>query len=252
MKEEYLLTGKLEPTNEPYAIAKIAGIKLCESYNRQYGTMYRSVMPTNLYGPNDSYDLHNSHALPALIRKFHLAKLASRGDRAGILKDEARFGPIPREVTMSLGLDSSTPTLKPDVIIWGTGRPRREFLHVDDMAAASVLVMGLPDEALLSLPGFDPDSEKQGSHEPGNPSFVNIGAGKDITIAELAMTIKDVVGFDGAIAFDAEKPDGMKRKLLDIIRIRSMGWAPTIGLREGIRRTYEWYIEQVRVSRYKR
>ena len=176
MREEYLLSGYLEPTNEPYAVAKIAGIKLCESYNRQHGTHYRSVMPTNLYGPNDSFDLENSHVLPAMLRKFHLAKLAGQGDWEGIRLDEERFGSIPKEVREAL----------PGVRLWGTGVSRREFLHVDDMAAACVFVMQLSDD--------------QYSHAcaGGEVSHLNVGCGKDHTIRELAEIIRKAVGFEGA------------------------------------------------------
>lgn len=182
IKEEYLLTGPLEQTNEPYAIAKIAGIKLCESYNRQYGRQYVSVMPTNLYGPNDNYDLNNSHVLPALIRKAHEAKL--RGD--------AQY------------------------VVWGTGTPRREFLYVDDLADACVHLMAM---------GYDGD-------------LVNIGTGEDVTIAELAHTVMDVVGFRGEVVFDRSKPDGTPRKLLDVSRLAGLGWRAKTPLKEGIARAY--------------
>ena len=234
MKEEYFLSGKLEPTNEPYAIAKIAGIKLCESYNRQYGTRYRAVMPTNLYGPNDNYDLETSHVLPALIRKCHLAKLASNGDLDGIKRDHEIFGPIPDDVRITLGLASDASQLKPHtpkVIVWGTGSPHREFLHVDDMAYACVFVMNLPDEKFTSALGAN------------SLPFINIGSGKDMPIRNLAEIVKEVVRFEGEIVFDADKPDGMPRKLLDVSRLNSMGWKPEIGLREGLARTYEWYIK---------
>ena len=183
MKEEYLLTGLLEQTNEPYAIAKIAGIKLCESYNRQYQTGYVSAMPTNLYGPNDNYDLNNSHVLPALIRKAHEAKM--RGDT--------------------------------ELVVWGTGQPRREFLHVDDMAAACVFLMesGVGD------------------------GLLNIGSGEDLTIRELAETVMRVVGFKGEIVFDASKPDGTPRKLMDVSRMRALGWRATVPLNDGIARAYQ-------------
>ncbi len=186
MKEEHLLSGCLEPTNEAYAVAKIAGIKLCQAYNRQYGTNFISVMPTNLYGPNDNFDLETSHVLPALIRKFHEAKL--RG--------------------------------APEVEIWGTGRPRREFLHVDDLAEACIYLM----------------SNYDGSE------IVNIGTGKDITIRELAEMIARIVGFDGRLRFDPSKPDGTPIKLLDVSRIQALGWQAAIPLKEGIRRTYQWYV----------
>lgn len=197
MSESALLTGPLEPTNEPYAIAKIAGIKLCESYNRQYGVDYRSVMPTNLYGPGDSFHPQNSHVLPALIRRFHEAKLAS-------LKK---------------------------VTIWGSGKPMREFLHVDDMAEASLFVLGLPAEI------YRENTQPMLSH-------INVGAGTDITIMGLARLIAEVVGYDGIIDTDPTKPDGMQRKLMDVSRLSRMGWAAKIGLREGIEETYRWFLDQ--------
>jgi GDP-L-fucose synthase len=219
MREEHLLSGYLEPTNEPYAIAKIAGIKLCESYNRQYGTRYRSVMPTNLYGPNDSFDLENSHALPAMLRKFHLAKLAGQGDWEGIRRDEERFGPIPEEVRKAL----------PGVRLWGTGVSRREFLHVDDMAAACVLVMQLSDEQYADAVGG------------GAVSHLNVGCGKDNTIRELAAIIRKAVGFEGEVTWDSSRPEGMPRKLLDVSRAAALGWSPQIDLVDGIGGVYEWY-----------
>lgn len=232
IKEEYLLSGKLEPTNEPYAIAKIAGIKLCESYNRQYGTRYRAVMPTNLYGQNDNYDLETSHVLPALMRKFHLAKLAAIGDIDGIKRDQKTFGRIPDDVRLSLGLTEDISQLNAHplkVIVWGTGSPHREFLHLDDMACACVFVMKLPDDKFASA--------------IGNQSlpFFNVGAGKDMPISELAEIVKQVVGFEGEIVFDNDKPDGMPKKLLDVSRLNLLDWKPEIGLHEGLARTYEWY-----------
>jgi GDP-L-fucose synthase len=184
--ETALLTGPLEPTNEAYAIAKIAGIKLCQAYAREYGATFLSVMPTNLYGPNDSFDLERSHVLPALLRKAHEAKIRNE-----------------RQLT-----------------VWGTGKPRREFLHVDDLASACLLLL-----------------EKYGS-----PEIINIGCGEDITIRELAELICDTVGFDGELVWDATKPDGMPRKLLEITKIRALGWQATIPLRQGIARTYEWFL----------
>lgn len=196
MREDALLTGTLEATNEPYAIAKIAGIKLCESYNRQYGTDFRSVMPTNLYGPGDNFDLEKSHVIPALIRKFHEAKEKGSGW----------------------------------VEVWGTGTPRREFLHVDDMAAACVFVMQL-------------DREVYARHTQPMLSHINVGAGEDVTIRELAETVRDVVGFAGEIRFDATKPDGTPRKLLDVSRLKALGWEASIGLRDGLAGTYSWVLE---------
>jgi GDP-L-fucose synthase len=195
MREDSLLTGTLEPTNEPYAIAKIAGIKLCESYNRQYGRDYRSVMPTNLYGPNDNFHPQNSHVIPALLRRFHDAVQA--GDS--------------------------------EVVIWGSGTPMREFLHVDDMAAASVHVMNLPAETWQA-------------HTQPMLSHINVGTGVDCTIRELAETVARVTGFKGRLTFDASKPDGTPRKLLDVSRLKSLGWEARIGLEDGLRDTYDWFV----------
>lgn len=189
IKEEYLLTGLLEPTNEPYAVAKIVGIKLAQAFNRQHGANFISVMPTNLYGPGDNFDLQTSHVLPALMRKFHEARVSGA----------------------------------PDVTLWGTGTPRREFLHVDDLADACVFLMNRHDGS----------------------EIVNIGAGDDVTIQELASIVSEIVGYSGRIIYDTSKPDGTPRKLLDSSRLRGMGWAPTIALREGIRRTYQWYLDHL-------
>jgi GDP-L-fucose synthase len=191
MTETALLTGQLEPTNEPYAIAKIAGIKLCESYNRQYGRDYRSVMPTNLYGPGDNYHPENSHVIPALLRRFHEAKVSNA----------------------------------PEVAIWGTGTPKREFLYVDDMAAASVFVMNLPQDV------YQAQVQPQLSH-------INVGFGSDVTIAELAQTVAKVVVYAGNITFDASKPDGAPRKLMDSWRLNALGWHARVGLEEGLRLAY--------------
>ncbi len=196
MREDALLTGVLEPTNEPYAIAKIAGIKLCESYNRQYGTDYRSVMPTNLYGPGDNFHPENSHVLPALIRRFHEAK--------------------------EQGLD--------EVVIWGTGTPRREFLHVDDMSAASLFVLDLATDV------YQANTQQMLSH-------INVGSGTDISILELAQLVARVTGFEGAISTDPSKPDGTLRKLMDVSRLTQMGWKAQISLEQGIRDTYHWYLD---------
>ena len=200
LQEEYLLTGSLEPTNDAYAVAKIAGIKMCEAYNLQYGTSYLSVMPTNLYGPGDNFDLANSHVLPALIRKFHEAREKN---------------------------DS-------EVVVWGTGSPRREFLHVDDMADACVHLLGLPD------------SQYTGMVKSLKPCLINIGMGRDITIKELAELVKKIVDFKGKIVFDTSKPDGTPQKLLDISRMTKLGWEPQISLHEGIISTYRWYQENNR------
>ncbi|MFN4056412.1 MAG: GDP-L-fucose synthase family protein [Alishewanella aestuarii] len=193
--ESELLQGTLEPTNEPYAIAKIAGIKLCESYNRQYGRDYRSVMPTNLYGPHDNFHPSNSHVIPALIRRFHEAKLA----------------------------------LAPEVVVWGSGTPMREFLYVDDMAAASVHVMELADEI------YQANTQPMLSH-------INVGTGVDCTIRELAETVARVVGFTGNVTFDATKPDGTPRKLLDVSRLKALGWQYSVSLEEGLQQAYAWFL----------
>ncbi len=226
IKEEFLLSDYLEPTNEPYAIAKIAGIKMCQSYNRQYKTRYVSVMPNNLYGPNDNFNLETSHVLPALIRKFHLAKLAAAGDWEGVQKDETAHGPIPDDIKTSIGLDPITnqpinqSTHQPSVILWGTGSPRREFLHVDDLSDACLFLMSHYEES-----------------EP-----INIGWGKDQTIYNLAETICNIVGYEGAKKWDSGKPDGTPRKLLDVSRLTAKGWQAKISLEDGIRQVYRWYL----------
>ena len=226
IKEEALLSDYLEPTNEPYAIAKIAGIKMCQSYNRQYKTRYISVMPNNLYGPNDNFNLETSHVLPAMVRKFHLAKLAAAGDWQGVQKDEAARGTIPDDIKTSLGLDPIThqsidpSTRQPAVILWGTGSPRREFLHVDDLADACLFLMNHYDES-----------------EP-----INIGWGEDQTIRELAETISDIVGYKGPIKWDSAKPDGTPQKLLDVSRLTEKGWQAKVNLADGIRDVYRWYL----------
>lgn len=202
MREEALLTGMLEPTNEPYAIAKIAGIKLCESYNRQHGRDYRSMMPTNLYGPHDNFHPQNSHVIPALLRRFHEA--VQRGDE--------------------------------EVVIWGSGTPMREFLHVDDMAAASVHVMELDDTT------YRDNTQPMLSH-------INVGTGVDCSIRELAETIARVTGFTGRLSFDASKPDGTPRKLMDVSRLKALGWQASIGLELGLRDAYAWFIANVDQAR---
>lgn len=240
MREEYLLTGILEPTNEPYAIAKIAGIKMCESYNRQYGTCYRSVMPTNLYGPGDNYHLENSHVLPAMIRKFHLAKLAKQGDLEAIRKDEAIYGAIPLDIKKAIGLRFDSSSLMPQapkVILWGTGKARREFLHVDDMAAACVFVMQV-ETSLNALPA--PETSPMTSEL--FPSFLNIGTGMDSTIAEVAEQVSEVVGFTGEVVYDISKPDGAPQKLLDTSRVNALGWTPAFSLMDGLSDAYGWYV----------
>lgn len=250
MTEEELLTGRLEATNEPYAIAKIAGIKLCESYNRQYGTHFRAVMPTNLYGPYDNFDLQSSHVLPALIRKFHLAQLAFKGDLEGIEHDAAIFGPIPDDIQTGLTADDG-----PLVRLWGSGKPRREFLHVEDLAAACILVMGMTEDQyeMATKGGVGPMGRAaEGGNEDRdqsakNVSHLNIGVGSDVTIRELAEMVKKVVGYNGEWQWDRSKPDGTPRKLLDVTRLKSTGWQPLISLEEGIRRTYQWYVEKSNV-----
>lgn len=249
LREDYLLSGYLEPTNEPYAIAKIAGIKLCEAYNRQYGTRFRSVMPTNLYGPNDNFDLETSHVLPAMIRKFHLAKLAVQGDWQGIQDDEARFGPIPDDIRASLtALSQSTPdnsSLPPPAVrLWGSGNARREFLHVDDLAAACIFLLDLSDEQYEAATTADRTNQQMEAQEFANVSHINIGSGSDAMIRELAETVKEVVAYSGDIFWDRSKPDGTPRKLMDTTRLSTLGWKPEIDLREGIQRTYRWYLGQ--------
>jgi len=186
LKEEYLLTGPLEPTNEWYAVAKIAGIKLCQAYRRQYGCRYICAMPTNLYGAGDNFDLQNSHVMPALIRKVHEAKILNQAN----------------------------------VVVWGTGTPRREFMHVDDCAAACLFLMECYDES----------------------EIINVGVGEDITIHDLAVIVKSVVGYEGEIVFDPGKPDGTPRKLVDVSRLRGLGWFPEVSLEQGVRSTYDWYL----------
>lgn len=203
MREDFLLRGLLEPTNEPYAIAKIAGIKLCESYNRQYGRDYRSVIPTNLYGPNDNFHLHNAHVIPALMRRFHEAVMSNT-----------------KELT-----------------IWGSGTQLREFLHVDDMAAASVRVMN------LSKVAYQANTQPMLSH-------INIGTGVDCTINQLSETMALVTGFKGKLIFDTEKPDGSPRKLLDVSRLKSLGWVASISLEDGLRSTYQWFLNNQKKIRH--
>ncbi len=254
LKEAYLLTGPLEASNEPYAVAKIAGMKLCEYYNRQYGTHFRSVMPTNLYGPNDNFDLEQSHVLPALIRKFHLAKLAQQRDWKAIKKDEDFFGPIPENVktAFNIPLIESPPVrsgqhhqhlAEPAVILWGSGSPRREFLQVDDLAEACIFLMGINDEdftAALSSPS------NTHTIQSSYLSSMNIGCGEDLTIRELAALVAEIVGYNGQIIWDYEKPDGTPRKLLDISRLSRLGWKPKIPLKTGIKHAYRSYLDQVK------
>jgi GDP-L-fucose synthase len=239
LKEEYLLTGLLEHTNEPYAIAKISGIKMCQAYNAQYGTNFISVMPTNLYGPNDNYNLETSHVLPALIRKMHLGKCLERGNW-----EELRVDLNQRPID---GVDGSSGEVKilgvlenygiigkehgakrmaqsdrsPLVTLWGSGSPLREFLHVDDLADACYFLM-----------------QKYDDHE-----FLNIGVGEDLSIKNLALLIKDIVGFQGELQWDSSKPDGTPRKLMDITRLSDIGWKASIALEEGIKQVYQWYLK---------
>lgn len=251
IKEEYLLTGPLEPTNRPYALAKIAGIEMCWSYNRQYGTQYLAVMPTNLYGPGDNYDLQNSHVIPAMIRKFHLAKLAMHGDLAGIMRDEATHGPIPPDIKEMIGLNPNAPithssalTPQHSVTLWGTGTPRREFLYSDDMANACLYLMNLDDESFNSV--LSPQHSALSSPAP---PLINIGVGTDLTIKELAETVRKVVGFEGEIAFDTGKPDGSLRKLQDVSRLRSLGWTAKTGFKDGLAKAYEDFLVAEKRSR---
>lgn len=223
MQESCLLTGELEPTNEAYAIAKIAGIKMCQAYHKQYEFDAISAMPTNLYGPNDSFDLNNSHVLPALIRKFHLAKLAHAGDATAIAADEVRYGAIPADIRESLNLDSDS---SPQVILWGSGSPYREFLHVDDMVAACLFLMETSDAELTPYPS----------------RLFNVGMGSDITIRELAELVQKIVGFEGEVAWDASRPDGTPRKLMDISRLNDLGWRASITLEDGIAGAYQAYL----------
>ncbi len=234
MQESHLLTGPLEPTNESYAIAKIAGIKMCEAYNRQYGTFYRSVMPTNLYGPGDNYHLENSHVIPAMIRKYHLAKLALSMDEEGIGIDIASYGEIPTDIRDAIGLNDDNTLQKsvtPKVILWGSGTPRREFLYVDDMARASLYVMELSQDYFTTT---DPDHYK--------PSFVNVGIGVDQTIRETASLVSQVVGFPGETIFDSTRLDGTPRKLLNTSAITKMGWKPQLSLQQGLKKAYAAYL----------
>jgi GDP-L-fucose synthase len=237
MKEEYLLTGPLESTNRPYAVAKIAGIEMCWSYNRQYDTRYLAVMPTNLYGPGDNYDLQNSHVLPAIIRKFHLAKLAQNGDLEGIKKDETQMGVIPPDVKTAIGLapdsNSLDKTISPRPLFWGTGSARREFLYSEEMADACVYLMSLPENDFCSLLSIQ------------HPPLVNIGCGKDQTIASCVSIVRDVVGYQGDVMWDRDKPDGTPQKLLDTERLSSMGWQPKIGMIEGIEKAYADYLNRL-------
>ncbi len=232
LKEEYLLTGALEPTNEPYAIAKISAIKMCRYYNQQYGTNFLSVMPTNLFGPNDNFDLETSHVLPALIRKFHLSKMLQMNNYEMLRKDIKRFGlmninisdnnnSIKNQLSKKYGLTNLSVTL------WGTGSPSREFLYVDDLIDACIFLM-----------------EKYNFGDIGE--FVNIGCGKDVCIKELSLLISEIIGFSGDIIFDKTKPDGTPKKLLDTSKINKLSWHPKIKLKNGIKKVYQWYLEELK------
>ncbi|MFH2100424.1 MAG: NAD-dependent epimerase/dehydratase family protein, partial [Pseudomonadota bacterium] len=239
MVEGRLLSGPLEPTNQWYAVAKIAGIKMGQALRRQHGFRAISAMPTNLYGPGDNFDLMGSHVLPALIRKVHLARMAAGGDWEGVEADRARFGDIPRDFRATLGAiareagegfpedfapERDTPAA---VVFWGTGQPRREFLHVDDLASACVFLMERYDEE----------------------EIVNVGVGEDVSIRELAEKVQETSGFAGETVWDHEKPDGAPRKLLDVTRLKALGWEPSISLDEGVSRTSAWYRDQVEAQR---
>ncbi len=226
MKEDYLLTDTLEYTNEPYAIAKIAGIKMCESYNLQYGTNFISVMPTNLYGPNDNFDLEKSHVLPALIRKIHLAKLLSEGNDEAVLKDTGHSTiEEAKDYLLNFGVTENS------VEIWGTGQPRREFLWSKDMADACVFIMENREFG---------DTYSEDTTEIRN-THINIGTGEDISIAELANLIKDMIGFKGEFVFNTDKPDGTLRKLTDVSKLNNLGWKHKMSLENGIKEMYDWY-----------
>jgi GDP-L-fucose synthase len=229
MKEESLLTDTLEYTNEPYAIAKIAGIKMCESYNLQYNTNFISVMPTNLYGPNDNFDLEKSHVLPALIRKIYLAKLLDENNTSEVLKD-TNFDTI-EEAKVYL---ESFGVSKKSVEIWGSGNPKREFLWSKDMADACVFIMENRDFS---------DTHSSDLKEIRN-THINIGSGKEVSIKELSEIIKKIIGFKGDLVFNSDKPDGTMRKLTDVSKLNKLGWKHTIELEEGIKKVYDWYIKR--------
>lgn len=237
--EDALLTSPLEYTNEPYAIAKIAGLKMCESFNMQYGTDYVAVMPTNLYGPNDNFDLENSHVLPAMIRKVHLAALLGRGDYAGVRRDLERR-PVPgADAAASSAADIGSALARygiypGKVVLWGTGTPLREFLWSEDMADACVHI--LLNVSFADLAAACPDGMVRNTH-------INIGTGREVTIAQLAAMVSETVGFDGVIEWDSTRPDGTMRKLCSVDRLHSLGWKHTVELPEGISRLYKWYAD---------
>ncbi len=247
LKEEYLLTGELEYTNEPYAVAKIAGIKMCESYNLQYGTNFISVMPTNLYGPNDNFDLEKSHVLPALLRKIHLGKALESGDWESIRKDLDRLpiegigGDADKKEILKILKRYGIETVGDEggnfgqvsIEIWGSGRPMREFLWSEEMADACVFLMEHVDAPAL----FPSGRIKRNMH-------INIGSGEEISIADLAQLIRETVGFSGVFRFNTDKPDGTMRKVTDVSRLHSLGWRHRIGIEEGVRRLYRWYLSE--------
>jgi GDP-L-fucose synthase len=245
MKEEYLLTGPLESTNRPYAVAKIAGIEMCWAYNRQYGTQYLAIMPTNLYGPGDNYDLETSHVLPAMIRKFHEAKVAAESHMSAV-ESVASDSPL---LTPGSSQDNK-------VVLWGTGKPMREFLYSDDLGDAAAFLMNLPEDKFKTLldtqsSDLNPEPSVSESSVPGpqssgfNPPLVNIGVGKDITIKELAELVGEIVGYKGKIEWDDSKPDGTPRKLLDVGYIESVGWKAKTSLQDGIAMSYKDYLENL-------
>ncbi len=221
LKEEYLMSGPLEPTNDAYAVAKIAGIFQCRAYNRQYGTSYLAIMPNNLYGPGDNFDLEKSHVLPALIRKFHEAKMKT------VTRD-----PLPITGTSSQSPVTSHQSPDTRVTIWGTGTPYREFLHVDDLAEACLFLMNLDDTRYNGL-----------LNDPDAPALINVGSGEELSIHDLALLVRDVVGFHGELLFDGTRPDGTPRKLADLSRIHALGWRHRTGLKEGIAAAYRWFRE---------
>tara|TARA_R110002033_G_scaffold170313_1_gene212550 strand:+ start:1867 stop:3048 length:1182 start_codon:yes stop_codon:yes gene_type:complete len=274
MKEEYLLTDTLEYTNEPYAIAKIAGIKMCESYNLQYGTNFMSVMPTNLYGPNDNFDLEKSHVLPALIRKIHLAKLLSENNWK-LIKEDLNKNPISgidansseKEIAIILAkhgiyvspFGGDAQSAEGAVEIWGSGKPKREFLWSEDMADACVFIMENRDfndiviaretkQSLETDQNLNLNSSKRDFQQEIRNTHINIGTGKDISIKELAETIKHIVGFKGNLVFNTSKPDGTMRKLTDVTKFNYLGWKHTVDLVEGIKKVYNWYIVNSKAS----
>jgi GDP-L-fucose synthase len=233
MQESALMTGLLEPSNEPYAVAKIAGIEMCWAYNRQFNTQFIPLMPTNLYGPGDNYDLLNAHVLPALIRKFHLATLAQKKDWQAIWKDERRFGPIPLSFKQSLGMTHQG-GFKDDISVqlWGSGSPLREFLFSDDLAEACIFMMEKSWEDILAAP------------LPGAPLLFNVGSGKEQSIKTLSEKVARIVGYEGRVNWDASMPDGAPRKFLDISLMERLGWQASTTLDSGVQQAYQWYLEQ--------